>query len=53
MSHRSSVRASVRHTLSPPEVSIKTEVAAELTCPYCGREYRTERGLEAHIEGKH
>ena len=48
------VKVTVRNTLPPPEVSIETEVTAEgLVCPECGKEYRTERGLAAHIEGKH
>jgi predicted RNA-binding Zn-ribbon protein involved in translation (DUF1610 family) len=48
------VRESVRTTLSPPEVEIKTEVAVtDFVCPECGREYKTERGLESHLSDKH
>lgn len=38
--------------LSPAEVKpaqIEVEVS-ELVCPHCGKEYKTERGLENHLD---
>lgn len=34
------------------EVEVK-EVEQEFACPYCDKVYKTEKGLNAHIESKH
>lgn len=36
--------------LTPPEVTIEVPY---LLCPYCGKEYKTIKGLEAHESSKH
>ena len=45
----------VKSGLSPQEVTVAEEfdAATELTCPECGREYKTEAGLDRHISTKH
>jgi hypothetical protein len=48
------IRSTVRQTISPPEVTITTEITLDdLACPECDKSYKTERGLEAHIAHKH
>jgi hypothetical protein len=36
----------VKTGLTPPEVTIEVD---GLVCPYCGKEYKTERGLDNHL----
>lgn len=37
-----------------PGVAPSEEPAAEkFVCPHCGKEYKTEDGLEKHIKDKH
>lgn len=44
-------RGEVAVTLPPPEVEVSTEIEVDLfVCPECGKEYRTERGLENHAD---
>lgn len=35
------------------EVEIIEEVEELHICPMCGKEYKTKRGLEKHLESKH
>lgn len=38
--------------VSVPEVKVALapqEVVADLVCPTCGKEYKTERGLDNHL----
>ena len=45
----------VRTGLTPPEVTTRTDApSADLfVCPECGREYKTETGLDNHLADKH
>lgn len=47
-----SARQSVDTRVSPPEVTQSVEFDV-LVCPECGREYKTQAGLDSHLEDKH
>lgn len=36
----------VKAGLTPPEVTTEVD---DLVCPHCGKEYKTERGLDNHL----
>lgn len=46
------VRQNVDTRVSPPEVTQSVEFDV-LVCPECGREYKTQAGLDSHLEDKH
>lgn len=51
----------VRVEVSPQEVTVTKEfdglevevTDGVLSCPECGKEYKTEQGLENHLDDKH
>lgn len=51
------VHFSVHTGPTPPEIPASTEfdevVPDVLYCPHCGRDYKTQAGLDNHIETKH
>lgn len=38
--------------ISVPEVTVTREFD-ELVCPECGKEYKTQTGLDNHLDSKH
>jgi hypothetical protein len=48
------IRPEVKVTVSPQEVTTTIEVATDVfVCPECGKEYKTETGLDNHVDDKH
>lgn len=47
------VRYSVHTAPAPPEVKQTEEFDEVLVCPECGRDYKTQAGLDNHIDDKH
>ena len=38
---------------APAPAAVAPRVTACITCPHCGREYKTEKGLADHIAKEH
>lgn len=36
--------------VTPPEIKSPGPTELDLTCPTCGKEYKTERGLDNHLD---